>query len=586
VNQSISTFITTSLLRVDNLLFRLRWGLMFLVPPVIWFERGEIVLPVQLGLWIVAVGAINALIGLLLLSPPIARYLPIPTLIADTLLFGVLPYIAVSESNLLAYFSIFPAFVAAIRFGARGGSIVAIALSISLGIHFFLPLSNASPRALLSTALPIIALDAITLLVGFLSQHEKQVAVDQATGELNELRGELAGARLLYQTSDWLNLSTNYKPVLESMLAAGIKGLPQARRGDGPPVGLALVFDEHTPETHLRVFAARGLDAHDEKIRIAGTQGIIAKAFDTGEAIVFDHVDKDPELGMFRALQVCRSGVCYPLRASMDVFGAVILASGATRRPSDQHLELMRAFTSQAGIAFQNAKLYEQSRQEQDRIIRNDVEMRQKLARDLHDGPTQKVSGLAMQLEYIMKLIDQNPPEAKAELEKARATALQTAKEIRTALFILRPLSLETQGLSTALEQLGQRLREVDKVPIQMVPGEFGPDLDQQVATTVFAIIEEAVGNARKYGKGMSIQVSLQRLENSLVAIVQDQGPGFDVEQIERSYDKRTSLGIQNMRERAKLIDGNLSILSAIGHGTRITLVVPLPLNSPIGKRK
>jgi signal transduction histidine kinase len=370
------------------------------------------------------------------------------------------------------------------------------------------------------------------------------------------------------------------------MLAAGIKGLPQARRGDGPPVGLALVFDEHTPETHLRVFAARGLDAHDEKIRIAGTQGIIAKAFDTGEAIVFDHVDKDPELGMFRALQVCRSGVCYPLRASMDVFGAVILASGATRRPSDQHLELMRAFTSQAGIAFQNAKLYEQSRQEQDRIIRNDVEMRQKLARDLHDGPTQKVSGLAMQLEYIMKLIDQNPPEAKAELEKARATALQTAKEIRTALFILRPLSLETQGLSTALEQLGQRLREVDKVPIQMVPGEFGPDLDQQVATTVFAIIEEAVGNARKYGKGMSIQVSLQRLENSLVAIVQDQGPGFDVEQIERSYDKRTSLGIQNMRERAKLIDGNLSILSAIGHGTRITLVVPLPLNSPIGKRK
>jgi len=129
-------------------------------------------------------------------------------------------------------------------------------------------------------------------------------------------------------------------------------------------------------------------------------------------------------------------------------------------------------------------------------------------------------------------------------------------------------------------------LREVDKVPIQVVPGEFGPDLDQQIATTVFTIIEEAVGNARKYGKGSPIQVSLQRLENSLVAIVQDQGPGFDVEQTERSYEKQASLGIQNMRERAKLIDGNLTILSAPGHGTRITLVVPLPLNSPTGKRK
>jgi two-component system sensor histidine kinase DegS len=145
---------------------------------------------------------------------------------------------------------------------------------------------------------------------------------------------------------------------------------------------------------------------------------------------------------------------------------------------------------------------------------------------------------------------------------------------------------LEREGLSTALEQLGQRLREVDNVPIQVVAGEFGPDLDQRIATTVFAIVEEAIGNAHKHGKGAPIQVSLQRQENSLVAIVQDQGPGFDLEQIEKAYDKRTSLGLQNMRERATLIDGNLTILSAPGHGTRITLVVPLPLNSTSGKRK
>jgi signal transduction histidine kinase len=67
---------------------------------------------------------------------------------------------------------------------------------------------------------------------------------------------------------------------------------------------------------------------------------------------------------------------------------------------------------------------------------------------------------------------------------------------------------------------------------------------------------------------------------------VQDQGPGFDLEQIEKTYAKHASFGIQNMRERAKLIDGNLTILSAFGHGTRITLGVPLPLNSQSGKRK
>lgn len=579
-------FMTTPTMRVDHLLFRLRWVLIFLVPPIIWLDLGGVALPIQLLLWLAFGLLVNLLVWLLLQLPKIATLLPVPTLIADTLLFGILPYLAISPSNLLAYFSIYPAIVAAIRFGARGAFVVATILSLSLGIQFFLPLNNANPRALLSTALPIIALDAITFLLGYLTQHEKEVAVKQAAGELDELRDAMAGAHLLYQTSDWLNLSANYKPVLESMLEAGVRGLPQARHEDGPPVGLAMFFDEQDARTRLRVFSSRGLDPRDEKIRIDGQAGIVRKAFETGEAVVFDHADKDPELGLFRALQICRNGVCYPLRVGMDLYGAVILATPSPRRPSQEHLRLMHAFTSQAGIAFQNAKLYQQSQHEQDRIIHDDLEMRQKLARDLHDGPTQKVSGLAMQLDYIAKLIDQDPAEAKAELEKARVTAQQTIKEIRTALFMLRPLSLEREGLSTALEQLGQRLRGVDNVPIQVVAGEFGPDLDQRVATTVFAIVEEAIGNACKHGKGAPIQASLQRQENSLVAIVQDQGPGFDLEQIEKAYDKRTSLGLQNMRERATLIDGNLTILSAPGHGTRITLVVPLPLNSTSGKRK
>ncbi len=586
MSQSFQTVTATPMVRMDNLLFRLRWVLLLLVPPVVWFDRGAVTLPIQLLLWLAAGVILNVFVGILLQFSQTARLLPIPTLCADVFLFGILPYIVISDTNILAYFSIFPAIVAAIRFGMPGGLITAILFSISMGIHFFLPLNTTSPRTLLSTALPIITLDAIILLVGYLTQREKEVAITQAAGELNDLRGAVAGAHLLYQTSDWLNLSANYKPVLESMLQAGVSGLPQSRREDGPPVGMALFFDDQDPDMRLRVFGSRGIDAHDEKVRVEGKRGIIAKALGTGEAVVFDRADQDPELALFRAMQICRSGVCYPLRAGMELYGAVILATGAPRRPSQQHLELMRAFTSQAGIAFQNAKLYQQSRQEQDRIIHDDVEMRQKLARDLHDGPTQKISGLAMQLDYIIKLIDQDPREAKNELQKARATAQQTAKEIRNALFILRPLSLESQGLSAALEQLGQRLREVENVPIQVVPGEFGTDLDQKIATTVFAIIEEAIGNARKHGKGAPIQVSLQRNENSLIAIVQDQGPGFDVEQVERSYDKRTSLGIQNMRERARLIDGNLAILSAFGHGTRITLAVPLPLNSPSGKRK
>lgn len=576
----------TSALAVDRVLFQLRWILLLLVLPTIWIDAGAITLSASLSLWIVIGVLFNSLVGILLRVPTLGKFLPLPSLIVDTLLFGSVPYLVVTSSNLLAYFTIFPALVAAVRFWTWGAICVATFLSILLGIHFFLPLADATPRALMSTALPIIVLDGLTILTGYLTHHEKVAAVQQAASELNELRDAVAGAQLLYQTSDWLNFSTDYKPILESMLDAGVKGLPPARREDGLPVGLVLIFDEQDPQMRLRVAAARGIDIRDEKTRIEGKRGIVAQALSTGEPVVFDRVDQDPELGLFRALQFCRCGVCYPLRAGLDLYGVVVLATPAPRRPSAQHLELMQAFTRQAGVAFQNAALYQKSRQEQDRIIQDDLKMRQKLARDLHDGPTQKVSGLAMQLEYIAKLIDTNPVEAKAELAKAQATVQQTIKEMRTALFMLRPLSLEKEGLSAALEQLGQRLREVDNVPIQVVPGDFGTELDLRIATTVFAIIEEAINNARKHGKGAPIQVSLQRQDNSLVAIVQDQGPGFDLEAVEKSYGQRASLGLQNMRERAKLIDGNLTILSAIGHGTRVTLVVPLPLNSLAGRRK
>jgi two-component system sensor histidine kinase DegS len=188
-----------------------------------------------------------------------------------------------------------------------------------------------------------------------------------------------------------------------------------------------------------------------------------------------------------------------------------------------------------------------------------------------------------MQLDYITRLLDQNPNEAKAELQKARETAQQTVKEIRTSLFALRPLALETKGLSAALQQYCERLREAEKVEINIDPGQFGSELDANVAATVFAIIDEAVNNARKHASGYPIFVRVAKQNSSLVATIQDRGPGFDVDQILGSYEDRSSLGLQNMRDRAKLIDGELRIESERGRGTRVTLVVPLKLVAASG---
>ncbi len=577
----VSTQENTPSLRVDRVLFRVRWVVWLLAFLVAWVDAGSLAFSTALWAWFVVVAIINLLLGLLLTTKNFPPALSPATLAFDTLLFGILPYLANSGSNYLAFLSIFPALVGAIRFGPSVGIPLAVLLALSLGFRALLPSDREPSTNLLSTGSAIVAMIGLTSLVGYLTQHEKDAAVKQAAGELYELRGAMAGAKMLYKTTDVLGVTTSYQTVLEGMLEAGVAGLPEARENDGPPVGIALFFDEKEPDKKMRVVAGRHLERQDASQQIPGKTGIVAEALKSGGPVVFDQVSTDPELSVFGALKRCRSGVCYPLQAGLEQYGVVVLATPAPRRPSPRHLELMRAFTSQAGIAFQNAKLYQISRAEQDKIIHGENEMRQKLARDLHDGPTQKIAGLVMQLDYISHLLSQNPDEAKKELEKARATAQQTVKEIRTALFALRPLALETKGLSAALQQYGERLRETENLAITIEPGDFGSELDMNTAATVFAIIDEAVTNARKHADNSSIYVTAERRSNALVATIRDDGPGFDVDQVLDSYEKRSSLGLRNMRDRAMLINGDLRIDSAPGRGTRITLIVPLPARAP-----
>ena len=109
---------------------------------------------------------------------------------------------------------------------------------------------------------------------------------------------------------------------------------------------------------------------------------------------------------------------------------------------------------------------------------------------------------------------------------------------------------------------------DLSKYDRLLMPGATGGDL---------SIIEEAIGNVRKHAKAANLWIRLHIRDNNLVAEVQDDGEGFDVEAVQVRYDERGSLGMINMYERAELVNGTLSITSAPGKGTRVTLVAPLP---------
>jgi signal transduction histidine kinase len=235
------------------------------------------------------------------------------------------------------------------------------------------------------------------------------------------------------------------------------------------------------------------------------------------------------------------------------------------------------ALCNQGVVALQNARLYQSLMEEKERIVAVEEDARKKLARDLHDGPTQSIAAIAMRTNYVRALLKEDPKEVPDELARIEELARRTTKEIRHMLFTLRPLILETQGLCPALEQYIAKRAETDRLPIHMeAPPSIDQLLDKDQQGIVFYITEEAISNARKHARANNLWVRLRVEGNQFVVEVEDDGVGFDVSVLEEGYEERGSLGMLNMRERAELVGGSLSVRSAPGQGTRVTLSVPL----------
>jgi signal transduction histidine kinase len=175
-------------------------------------------------------------------------------------------------------------------------------------------------------------------------------------------------------------------------------------------------------------------------------------------------------------------------------------------------------------------------------------------------------------------MMAKNTEGAAGELVKIEELAHRTTKEIRHMLFTLRPLVLESQGLEAALKAMADKMRETfsqevtvnvdDRVASQMEMGKQG---------VVFYIVEEAANNARKHANATTITVTLRLFEPNVGLLeIADNGVGFDVQAVNKAYDKRGSLGMVNLRERAELVNGLLHIDSAPGKGTRVQVYIPL----------
>lgn len=452
-------------------------------------------------------------------------------------------------------------------------------LLVQIGAYFFVLgslLGHNSDNwfpALLISSLTLIGAATLTFYaIDKFGERIHNVATQYFETELRYLRASNNRAKSLQTMASVLRATLSFERVVEEALDVCSLAIEEMGIPRHSLVGAVFLYDGDD----LKPVATRRFTSIDQDKRIPGKRGIVGNALAQAEPEVTDSPRQDPELHAFAAFQNCLTAACIPLRAGFQIFGAIVIGSDIAVQFDQEHFELFNAVADQAVIALQNAQLYQRLEAEKQRIIEADEDARKELARDLHDGPTQSIAAIAMRINFIRSLLNKDLAQATGELEKVEELAKQTSKDIRGMLFTLRPLVLETQGLGPAVETVIARIRETDGINMRLIGGEYGDLLNEQAQSVVFPIIEEALNNARKYAKAKVVDVRFWREDNLFVALVQDDGVGFNVQDVNHDYSARGSLGMLNMKERAERIDGSLRVESMPGHGTSVTLVVPL----------
>jgi signal transduction histidine kinase len=384
--------------------------------------------------------------------------------------------------------------------------------------------------------------------------------------------------RAIYELTSTLSSTLSYKRVLDSALDMSTSALnPNLEQSVSDPlVGVVMLFKAGK----LRVGSARRFTNADMRVTFDAAEGILKRALDEGEPISFKDIGYDPELGRVVALRNCTSGYCFPLRSGFNVYGVLLFAHPEPEYFNPERMNLLDIIGRQAVIAIQNARLYQDLVEEKERMAEVYEEARKKLARDLHDGPTQSVAAMAMRLNITRRMLAKDVKAATEEVVKLEELAHRTTKEIRHMLFTLRPLILESQGLAAAIQSMADKMLETfsQKVKVE-IDERATQNLEMGKQGVIFYIVEEAVNNARKHAGAEIITVKMRPLDAGVVLLeIIDNGVGFDVQSVTENYDKRSnsSLGMVNLRERAELVNGYLQIDSKPQKGTKIQVYIPL----------
>ncbi len=217
---------------------------------------------------------------------------------------------------------------------------------------------------------------------------------------------------------------------------------------------------------------------------------------------------------------------------------------------------------------------YKQLKQYANKITEVQEEERKRIAYELHDDTAQYLSILKMQIGALAESGEVQSAKVKERLQFLERDADRAFNDVRRYSHELRPVVLEHQGLTAALEQIADDYNKLGQLSVEVQVEGSEPKLSEGIKLGLFRIAQEALNNTRKHSKASQAEIDIRFEPNQVRMIVSDNGEGFNAAEALKRSGGRGSLGLMSMKERADLINADLKIESDPGKGTSITAIV------------
>ncbi len=270
------------------------------------------------------------------------------------------------------------------------------------------------------------------------------------------------------------------------------------------------------------------------------------------------------------------------LRGELRTQGCIAIGAKVSEEPfTGEEKEQLLVLAAELEMVLKNIKATTSLRMQTQRLKRLSNRLidiqeseRRRLASDLHDDTGQALTALKMSLEITRNELSGDADHTAERLNDAVALTDDTLEKLRAISHNLRPPTLDTIGLNSALEGLCKGFTQRTQMPVSYV-GMDTTKISNPIDICLYRILQEGLTNCAKHGQASHVEVSLKRNGDVVQLSIQDNGQGFDLADT-LSDQNATGIGLIDMQERLESLNGRMNVHSKPGVGARLVATIPL----------